>query len=237
MKIHAFQHVPFEDLASISAWAKKNGHETSYTRFFAGETPPELSQIDFLVVLGGPMSVNDEEVFSWLKTEKEALRAAIHQKIPVLGLCLGSQMISDVLGGKVYPNDQKEIGWSSVKLTQDGVHSGIFEGFDLETLVFEWHGDTFTLPEGAVNLASNDVAENQALHYTQDGAKVLGLQFHFEYSKESIETMIIECADELVDAPFISSAEEIRHGFVEKNHERLFENFNRLMDNLSKLWF
>ena len=128
----------------------------------------------------------------------------------VIGICLGAQLLADVLGGKVTQNPQKEIGWHSITLTKVGAESAIFSGIPRQMDVFQWHGDIFSLPPGATHLAKNQTCDNQAFFY---GNHVLGLQFHLEYSRQSIEKMLTHCADELVDAPFIDTPEAIRAGY------------------------
>jgi len=111
MRAHYLQHVPFEGLASIGRWLDAAGYEISATRLFDPEKLPSLDNIDLLVIMGGPMSVNDEKAFPWLAAEKQFVRDAIDSGKAVLGICLGAQLIASALGARVYPNAVKEIGW------------------------------------------------------------------------------------------------------------------------------
>lgn len=207
MKIHCLAHVPFEDAANISRWAKLRGHSLAYTHFFKDESLPPLEWFDMLAVMGGLMNVNEYDEYPWLAREKEFIRQAIDAGKKVIGVCLGAQLIADVLGGTVTANAHKEIGWHTVKQTPQAVQSRAFSPLPQEMMVFQWHGDTFSIPPGAVPLAFGIACENQAFQY---GEHVLGLQFHMEYSEESIEKMLKYCTHELVEAPYIQTPEQIR---------------------------
>jgi len=129
MRIHYLQHVPFEDLANIESWAKDRSHDLSRTLLFQEESPPKLNEFDWLIIMGGPMNIYEHDKYPWLVKEKEFIRQAIEEDKIVLGICLGDQLMADVLGGKVHRNDHREIGWFPVKLTDEGVASRIFGGF------------------------------------------------------------------------------------------------------------
>lgn len=206
VKLHFFQHVPFEDLASIGDWAKTHGHPVTRTAFFLDEPVPALDSFDWLIVMGGPMSTSDEAAYPWLVREKQAIRQAITHGKRVLGICLGAQLIAEMLGGQVYPNPQKEIGWFPIELTGVGKRSSLFGFLPPRLDVFHWHGDTFDLPPGAVHIARSDACANQAFVY---GARVVGLQFHMEVTPASAAALIQNCAGELVAAPHIQGAEEM----------------------------
>jgi len=141
MRAHYFQHVPFEGLGSIEPWLKKAGYEITCSRFFEDPVLPNLKNLDFLVVLGGPMSANDEEKFPWLAAEKQFIWDAVAKGKPVLGICLGAQLIANALGARVYPSKVKEIGWFPIYgiVTSD---KSLFE-FPASIEVFHWHGETF----------------------------------------------------------------------------------------------
>jgi len=209
MKIHCLMHVPFEDAASIGRWAKDRGHTLNYTRFFGNELPPKPDDFDMFAVMGGPMNIYEYDAYPWLKTEKRFLSNAINAGKKILGVCLGAQLLADCLGVSITANPLKEIGWHPITLTEAGQDSQLFDGMPNQIDVFHWHGDTFSLPPGAVHLAESAACTNQAFLFE---SHVLGLQFHMEYTTESIEKMLTHCAEELVDAPWIQSSEVIRSG-------------------------
>jgi GMP synthase-like glutamine amidotransferase len=230
MKIHCLAHVPFEDAANIGRWAKLRGHSLTYTHFFKDETLPPMEFFDMLAIMGGLMNVYEHDEYPWLVPEKAFIRQAVNAGKKIIGVCLGAQLLADVLGGSVRANENKEIGWHIVKQTPEAPQSRAFSELPSEMLVFQWHGDTFSLPPGAVHLAENNVCKNQAFQY---GENVLGLQFHMEYSEGSIEKMLTHCADELVEAPYINTPEQIRNGYsnIDQNTEWLYT----LLDTFSLL--
>lgn len=202
MHAHYLQHVPFEGLGSIEAWLQDAGFTISSTGFFANEQLPAVEAIDFLVIMGGPMSVNDEVELPWLVAEKAFIRAVIDAGKPVLGICLGAQLIVNALGAKVYPNSKKEIGWLPISGVPTNV-PGVFQ-FPAASTVFHWHGETFDLPAGAVHLARSTGCEHQAFQW---GSSVIGLQFHLETTPKSARAIIAACGDELVPDEFVHSAD------------------------------
>jgi len=192
MRVHVLQHVPFEGLGSIEAWLLHRGASISHTRFFESAELPPLTDIDFVIALGGPMSVNDEKQLPWLHDEKRFVAEAIASNKAVLGICLGAQLIASALGARVYPGPEKEIGWFPVFAEPPMSGTFVFPG---NTEVFHWHGETFDLPSGAFHLASSAACRNQAF---QIGARVIGLQFHLETTPNSAEAIISHCAKELL---------------------------------------
>jgi GMP synthase-like glutamine amidotransferase len=219
MLAHYLQHVRFEGLGSIEGWLRKAGYEISSTAFFDGGVLPNIEEIDLLIVMGGPMSVNDESEYPWLVQEKAFVRQVIEAGKPVLGVCLGAQLIASALGGQVFANAEKEIGWFPVAPVESDAPD-VFR-FPEETHVFHWHGETFSLPPGAVQIARSRGCENQAF---QIGRNVIGLQFHLETTPASAQGIVENCADELVDARYIQTASEI----LAASEERYLQ-INRLM--------
>ena len=176
MRLHYLQHVCFEGLGSIGQWAQERQYGTSVTRLYCNDVLPDLDTFDMLIVMGGPMGVGDEKCYPWLKSEKEFLSKVIAADKPVLGVCLGAQLLAEVLGARVYPNAEKEIGWFPVQLTEEGRRSGFFQGLPSELEVFHWHGETFELPQGASLLASSTACRNQAFAYEK---RVFGVAIPF----------------------------------------------------------
>ncbi|MDO8724528.1 MAG: type 1 glutamine amidotransferase, partial [Candidatus Methanoperedens sp.] len=162
MRIHSLEHEPFEGLANIETWAKKKGHSITRTLLFNNEELPEISDFDWLFIMGGSMNIYEEDKYPWLKNEKSFIAQAIASKKIVLGVCLGSQLIADVLGGRVSRNKNKEIGWFPVQLTEESKDSSIFNAFPEKFIAFHWHGDTFKIPRGARRIAQSVGCLNQA---------------------------------------------------------------------------
>ena len=196
MRLQAFYHVPFEDVGSIRLWAAEKGHDLASTSFYAGEIPPAVSEYDMLVVMGGPMGVYDEKDYPWLSGEKKAIEAAIAAGRTVLGICLGAQLLSVVLGGTVTKNSLPEIGWFKVEMTPQGRAEPAFTSFPPSFYAFHWHGDTFSIPPGAVQAASSAACANQAFAYNH---KVLGLQFHLETTPAGMQNLIKHCAADVAN--------------------------------------
>lgn len=203
MRVHWFQHVPFEGLGSIEPWMRAQGHALSCTRLYAGESPVAAETCDWLIVMGGPMNIHEEREYPWLAAEKQAIRAAIGAGRRVLGICLGAQLVADVLGGRVTRNPHREIGWFPVERVATDPSCTVFADFPARFEAYHWHGDTFTLPPGARQLARSAACAQQA--YVQ-GERVVGLQFHLETTPQSAAELIRHCGDELVPATYVQSA-------------------------------
>ncbi|CAG0971788.1 anthranilate synthase component II [Methanosarcinales archaeon] len=228
MRLHSLEHEPFEGLANIEVWAKNRGHSISRTLLFNNEELPDISDFDWLVIMGGSMNIYEEQKYPWLKEEKNFITEAIANKKIVLGICLGSQLIADVLGGKVSNNRYKEIGWFPVSLTREARNSSIFNTLPTTFTAFHWHGDTFRKPPGAVRIAQSEGCTNQAFEY----GRVIGLQFHLEYSVESINLMFQNCSDEIVDGKYIQKKDEIISNYNNVPETNLI--LNLLLDNIER---
>ena len=222
MRAHYFQHVPFEGLGSIAPWLAEAGFEITNTRFFESAVLPDLNEIDLLVVMGGPMSVNDEAELPWLVQEKRFIREAIEAGKPVLGICLGAQLIAGAMGAGIYRNPVKEIGWLPIQGM--AANDGAVFRFPATEKVFHWHGETFDLPPGATLLAKSEGCENQAF---QLGRSVIGLQFHLETTPESAREIIANCRAELIPAKYVQTEEEILSARPEQ-----YQSINQLMGNV-----
>jgi GMP synthase (glutamine-hydrolysing) len=209
MRMHVLRHVFFEDAASIETWARGTGFEVTETKLYAAETLPKVADIDWLLVMGGPMNIYEDDKYPWLPREKSFIAEAIGSGKIVIGVCLGAQLAADQLGGAVTKNAVPEIGWFPVRWTSEAVKDPVFAGLPAQTTVLHWHGDTFALPPEAVRLAESTACKNQAFRY---GNNVFGLQFHLEATRESIALLVENCADELVPGPQVQSAEDIIAG-------------------------
>ena len=142
-----------------------------------------------LVVLGGPMNVDQTDRYPYLADEVGFIRQALDAELPLLGICLGSQLLAKTLGARVYPGSRKEIGWYTVQPTPEAANDPLFRHFGPDEIVFQWHGDTFDLPAGAVCLASSNLFAHQAFRI---GQRAYGLQFHVEVTPQMIEDWLSE---------------------------------------------
>jgi GMP synthase (glutamine-hydrolysing) len=187
--IDVFQHVACEDLGTFAGPLAQRGFAPRYVRLFAGDViPADWPDARALIFLGGPMSVNDEDRYPYLAAEKAVIRTALERRQPVLGICLGSQLIASATGARVYRGVRPEIGWAPITLTDEGRRDPLLAPLAGLDAVFHWHGETFDLPAGAVRLAFNDVTPNQAFRL----GSAYGLQFHVEVDAAMIEAWMRE---------------------------------------------
>jgi GMP synthase (glutamine-hydrolysing) len=184
-RVLVFQHVAWELLGTLDPHLKSHSVRIRYVNF--GREPrarPRLDGYDGLVVLGGPMNVDDVERHPHLETEVRLIGEAVERRLPILGICLGAQLIARALGAAVRPGAGREIGWYDVTLHPDAADDPLFEHFGPSERIFQWHGDAFDLPEGAVHLASSPLCPHQAFRF---GDNVYALQFHLEVDQPMIE--------------------------------------------------
>ena len=203
MKAHILQHVPFEGPGHIGDWLATRGADIGSTRFWESPVLPDPAAVDLLVVMGGPMSVNDEAEFPWLVAEKRFIAEVVALGRPVLGICLGAQLIASAHGARVYRNADKEIGWFEVAASgaePDAADTASRFPFPARTTVLHWHGETFDLPAGARLLASSPACRHQAF---QLGGRAIGLQFHLEMTASSLRAIVDNCRGELVPGRWI----------------------------------
>ena len=221
MHIDVLQHVPFEGPAGITTWAKTRGIQLRIHRLDQGAPLPNVTDIDRLIVLGGPMSTTDP--LPWLEPERSLIRETLAAGRPILGICLGAQQIAAALGAKVYPHSVKEIGWFPVaKQTPNNTNilASLPDRFD----AFHWHGDTFDLPTGATSLAASDHCTNQAFCV----GTATALQFHLESTRESVQLLVDNCKNELIDIPYVQTAQQMLH--PNAPFQALEDNLSRALD-------
>lgn len=193
-RVTCFQHIDCEGPGILFDTFKSKGVRMDILKPFQGEAVPDHLG-DGLVVLGGPMGVYEEKKFPWMTEELKAIRKCLDQSIPVLGLCLGSQMLAQAAGGQVFRGAIPEVGWYPVGLTEAGRLDSLFLGLPNKFQAFHWHGDTFTLPPDASRLASSDYYPNQIFRV---GGNAYGFQCHLEVTEEMVRSWASLYAKELV---------------------------------------
>lgn len=182
MKVLAFRHVPFEGLGHIGPVLENRGIGVDYADLYRGHCPdPDIAAYAGLIFLGGPMSANDP--LPYLGRERALIARAVEREQPLLGICLGSQLIARSLGAEVHRNPEKEIGWFDLQFTTAATDDPLFAGIRSPEPVFHWHGDTWELPPGAERLAWSQACRNQAF---RAGRNIYGLQFHLEVTPAMI---------------------------------------------------
>ncbi len=228
MRIHSLQHVAFEDIGSMANDFRARGYALSSTHWYRGDAAPALDEFDALIVMGGPMGIYDEALYPWLADEKILIKQAIGAGKIVLGICLGAQLIADVLGAKVTRNPHKEIGWLPITIDPAAATHPIAQVFSRYPVVFHWHGDTFALPPGAVHLARSEGCANQAYVYQE---KVYGFQFHLETTSESARALIEHCGEDIDGSRYTQTAQEILAS------DETFAQINRAMSEVIAIIF
>lgn len=222
MRATVLQHVPFEGPGVLAA--RLTEREVDYRCHLVPQDGIPHDPGDLLIVMGGPMSVNDPD--PWIAEETAFIKSSIERGKPVLGVCLGSQFMAKALGAQVVPGRGVEIGMTQIRLTGSGKQDSLFRHIPETFDVFEWHGEIFELPEGAISLASSDMAPVQAFRY---GSSAYGLLFHLEIEQTGIEALCRECANDLARANMTPSAVLKRTGpHLPQLHECAF----RLLDQL-----
>lgn len=228
-RLHYIQHVPFETPGSIIGWANANSVSLSATHVYHDELFPDPDEFDLLVIMGGPMGIHDEAKYGWLKPEKDFINAAIEANKPVVGICLGAQLVANVLGASVRKNKYKEIGWYPVNVTMENGSIDVTRSLPRDFTAFHWHGDTFDLPTGAVRIASSEACRNQGFVYRHH---VIGLQFHLEVTENALIEMVKNGRHELNVDQFVQPPQSIidNREHISTNNEYM----SRIMTNLAK---
>ncbi|MGE0201563.1 MAG: type 1 glutamine amidotransferase [Candidatus Melainabacteria bacterium] len=230
MHVHVFQHLPYEGLGALSGWLEERGAFVTRTCFWeadATQNPPPPS--DWLVVLGGSMGAYEEDRYPWLVTEKQWIREALQVGRRVLGICLGAQLLADVLGGKVFPHSMQEPGWIPVQRTAEASDHPLLAGVPDTLNVFHWHGDTFTLPPGASQLWRSAFCEQQAFVWND---QALGLQCHPEITPEMIADWTRLAKNDWVPSDSMASREALLDAARNESACAALKNpFARLMEN------
>lgn len=181
------QHAAQENLGSIATVLSYRRHGVRYVQAHAGDVVPPRLEADGLIVMGGPQSVYEHERHPWITDELRLINDALDAQKPVLGVCLGSQLLASALGAKVYPGRQKELGWYPVQLHPDMHRDPLFGDIGRTFTAFHWHGDVFDLPRGAASLGHSAMTLHQGFRF---GHNAYGLLFHLEATAELITSML-----------------------------------------------
>lgn len=228
MRIRILQHAPFEGPGHITEWAASRSFSLEVIHTYKGISAGNPDEYDWLVVLGGPMSANDDK--PWLRNEKraiaDALNAAAAGRAHVIGICLGAQLIAQAMGSPITDSAEKEIGWFDLNFSPEARSTHFFSDFPESSTVFHWHGEEFSLPPNCTNLASTEVTQCQGFFH---GSNIFGFQFHLEMLSNGIQNLMKHCKKDMKDqkAPYIQSAREIEAGIG----KHLAEN-RRLLDRI-----
>jgi GMP synthase-like glutamine amidotransferase len=208
MRLHLFEHDPLDlSHTNITVWAQKKGYQISQTYVYNNEKLPLLDDFDWLMVMGGSPHAWEENVNPWLPAEKKFIARVLDAGKIILGICFGAQLLAEALGSKVFPNEQKEIGWYEVTLTPEGQNSFLFKNIPKRFTTFHWHSDHFSLPPGCTRLAFSEPTVNQA--YTYKGHPIAGVQFHPEYTRGMVRHFAREEGHEWQPGPFVTAQETV----------------------------
>ncbi|HWH77883.1 MAG TPA: gamma-glutamyl-gamma-aminobutyrate hydrolase family protein, partial [Candidatus Binatus sp.] len=224
-----------EILGTLNPLLKRAGFRIRYVNFARHpEAQPSLDGYDGLVILGGPMSVNDSHRLAHLSAEMKLIETAMRRDLPVLGICLGSQLIANTLGAKVYPNRAKEIGWYDIAPTDAAANDPLLAVFEKSETIFQWHGETFDIPKGSLHLAFSSLCANQAFRY---GKNVYGFQFHLEVDERMIHRWlrVEENRQEIAALGGEISAARI-HGETPRHIKRLHQLSNQIFSEFIRLF-
>lgn len=207
MKLTVLTHVDFEGPAGIGDWAEHGGHELEVLRLHRGDELPEPECVDMLAIMGGPMSVHDRAGHPWLEPECKFLAQAMQAGVPMLGVCLGAQLLAQVLGAGVVANAEQEIGFHPVAMSAKARALDLFNEWPPVFEALHWHGETFGVPAGAVPVGSSEATASQGFVYQ---GRVVGLQFHIEATPASWDALIKSCGHEVRPGPYVQTCREMQ---------------------------
>ncbi len=230
MRFQCLQHVPFEGPGIIADWMSRQGHVLEEVRLYAGEHPRNPAELDGAVIMGGPMNVYQESRYPWLQMEKSFLDSMLHSGKYLIGICLGAQLLANVLGAEVYPNSKKEIGWFPINKTQTALQHPLLRDIPDTITVYHWHGDTFDLPEHAIHLFENNVCSHQGFLF---GNRVIGLQCHLEITPAGVRSITTHCEEELHAN---EGNEYIQSADIMMEENRFYNSMHQVLESLLDAW-
>ena len=234
-KALVLQHVAHEGLGTIYSELVSRRIRADYVRLYMGhEVPKEIDDYSCLIIMGGPMGANDEDKYPYITDELKLIEKALTMGMPVLGICLGSQLMARAAGATVYQGDTKEIGWYALSLTSEALNDPLFGTLPEELTVFQWHGDTFDVPEGATLLASSLRFPNQLLRIGKNG---YAIQFHLEVMDVMVREWIdinkteLDALQEQIDPRIIIRETKAHISPLKGYGEKVFSAFFNLIEN------
>jgi GMP synthase-like glutamine amidotransferase len=225
------KHISIEGPGIIGEFFRNSQWQVETIELGNGERlPSDFNNVEAIIVLGGPMNANEEDRFPFLKEEDIFIKKAIKKEIPILGICLGAQLLAKACGAKVRKAKKKEIGWYKISLTAEGKKDRLFQGLDSKLDVFQWHEDTFELPANTGLLATSIICKNQAFRFSRNA---YGLQFHIEVTPDMIKSWIKEYVDDegsrIVDIQkMFLDTDDKKRKFI-KQSNKLLSNFSQLI--------
>jgi len=229
-RLLVIQHTPVEGLGRLEGILRREQIDVQWIRPDAAVSPADLQGVSGVVVLGGPMGVYELDRHPRLADEKRLIEAALRSELPLLGICLGSQLLASVLGSDVRPGPQKELGWYDVMCEPDAAHDALFSQLPPRFAALHWHGDIFELPKAAVPLARSALTQRQAFRY---GPNAYGLLFHLEADAAQVRAMCHAFADEVAavssSAELLSAQTAQHEPAVSAHAEPLFSAFLRML--------
>lgn len=231
MRIHTIIHAPFELPGAIETWVIKQGYTLSSTHTYRGELLPDVNEIDFLIIMGGPQSPLQLDKYPYLRDEIAFTKQVIDQEKAVLGICLGAQIIGESLGAKTERSPHKEIGVFPIQLTDEGKSDPIFSRLSTPFDVMHWHNDMPGVPSDSAILAYSEGCPRQIIRYSE---RVYGLQCHMEMTTELIKGMAEHCSADLSPGKYIQNAEKMLSFDMTKINEKLFFILDQLAASINK---
>ncbi len=234
MNFLILKHVDCEGLGLWEECCREDGIALEIVALHHGIVPPPAHQFHAVISLGGPMNVDEEGTYPFLKAETSFIRQVVGEGIPFLGICLGGQLLARAVGGLVARNGVKQIGWHPITLDQAGQRDPLFAGLPDRLTVFQWHGDTFSIPSGAVRLASSKACQNQAFRFGFGGV-AYALQFHLEVTPSMVEEWLREYVEEFAEfGGAVDPAQMLEEATAQceallPHARRVFKNFCRLV--------
>ena len=225
MRGHYLMHAFFETPGVITDWAQERGHQFLGTQAYKNEDFPSVQDIDYLVIMGGPQSPRDCKKYSYLQREIDLVAQMIAADKPVIGFCLGAQIIGEALGAPVEKSPEKEIGVFPISLTEAGKKDVLLQGFSDVFDVTHWHSDMPGLTPDCQILATSEGCPQQIIRYRP---KVYGFQCHMEMTADAVRSVMENCPEDLSPSPFTQAPE----AFLSHDFKRITDKVNVIMDRL-----